>query len=177
MAIINCPECGKEISDQSKHCVYCGFPLVPKNDVNDCISNYELYHLVVDHTNSSKVTVIKILKEITGLDLVEAKKIIDEQDPLVIDNLTYEKAVEYREMFSKENIKATIKNNQGNEVDLGKVCPNCKTKNRLADETCPNCGYVWNKKSLDNNSNQNSGTSFWGIVGAIIVAVLILAIF
>lgn len=33
MALIKCPECGKEISDKSKACVYCGFPLdeyIPK---------------------------------------------------------------------------------------------------------------------------------------------------
>lgn len=27
MAIINCPECGKEISDKSETCIYCGYPL------------------------------------------------------------------------------------------------------------------------------------------------------
>lgn len=27
MALINCPECGKEISDQSQVCIHCGFPL------------------------------------------------------------------------------------------------------------------------------------------------------
>lgn len=27
MALINCPECGKEISDKSKACIHCGYPL------------------------------------------------------------------------------------------------------------------------------------------------------
>ena len=27
MALINCPECGKEISDKAKTCIGCGFPL------------------------------------------------------------------------------------------------------------------------------------------------------
>ena len=26
MALIKCPECEKEISDQAKYCVHCGFP-------------------------------------------------------------------------------------------------------------------------------------------------------
>ena len=25
--IINCPECGKEISNESKQCVHCGYPI------------------------------------------------------------------------------------------------------------------------------------------------------
>ena len=27
MALINCPECGKEISDKSKVCIHCGYPI------------------------------------------------------------------------------------------------------------------------------------------------------
>lgn len=27
MALINCPECGKEISDKASSCIHCGFPL------------------------------------------------------------------------------------------------------------------------------------------------------
>jgi len=27
MALINCPECNKEISNQAKICVHCGYPL------------------------------------------------------------------------------------------------------------------------------------------------------
>lgn len=31
MALIPCPECKKEISDQAEHCVGCGFPLKRRN--------------------------------------------------------------------------------------------------------------------------------------------------
>ena len=30
MALINCPECGKEISDSSEKCIHCGYPLKSK---------------------------------------------------------------------------------------------------------------------------------------------------
>lgn len=30
MALINCPECGKEVSDQSRECVHCGYPIPNK---------------------------------------------------------------------------------------------------------------------------------------------------
>lgn len=35
MAIINCPECNKEISDKSKTCVNCGYPLRDRNRMYD----------------------------------------------------------------------------------------------------------------------------------------------
>lgn len=35
MALIKCPECGKEISDKSKQCIHCGFPLPTVGEVPD----------------------------------------------------------------------------------------------------------------------------------------------
>lgn len=44
MALINCPECGKEISEGSKFCIHCGYPLDEDNNtiltVND--NEYDL---------------------------------------------------------------------------------------------------------------------------------------
>lgn len=31
MALINCPECGKEISDKAASCPHCGYPLPSKD--------------------------------------------------------------------------------------------------------------------------------------------------
>lgn len=36
MALIKCPECGREISDKSKHCINCGFPL---NEIEENINS------------------------------------------------------------------------------------------------------------------------------------------
>ena len=30
MALINCPECGKQVSDQAKNCPDCGYPINPE---------------------------------------------------------------------------------------------------------------------------------------------------
>lgn len=49
MALINCPECGKEISDRSESCIHCGYPICsskPKKSVNIEI---------VDKNNFSKI--------------------------------------------------------------------------------------------------------------------------
>lgn len=36
MALINCPECGKEVSDKAKTCIHCGYPInVSKIKTND----------------------------------------------------------------------------------------------------------------------------------------------
>lgn len=46
MALIKCPECGKEISDKSPACIHCGFPLEatePKENVNGIVALFEAY--------------------------------------------------------------------------------------------------------------------------------------
>jgi hypothetical protein len=34
MAIINCPECSKDISEKSKTCIHCGYPIEGKKTIN-----------------------------------------------------------------------------------------------------------------------------------------------
>lgn len=34
--LIQCPECGKEVSDKSDKCIHCGYPLKQKNDNKWC---------------------------------------------------------------------------------------------------------------------------------------------
>lgn len=49
MALIKCPECNREISDKSKVCIHCGYPLDDKN-IN-CLINgvsYDLSFLLDD---------------------------------------------------------------------------------------------------------------------------------
>ena len=41
MALINCPECGKEVSDRSEYCIHCGFPLKEYFEEKDNKENSE----------------------------------------------------------------------------------------------------------------------------------------
>lgn len=49
MALIKCPECNREISDKSKVCIHCGYPLDDKN--TNCLINgisYDVSFLLDD---------------------------------------------------------------------------------------------------------------------------------
>ena len=43
MALINCPECSKQISDKSKNCIHCGFPINESEPDPEAKTSYE-YH-------------------------------------------------------------------------------------------------------------------------------------
>jgi len=70
MALINCPECGKEISDKAIFCIKCGFPLkeyLESNSVKDIAhSHVQANHLSdknESHKSSSyKENINKIIK-------------------------------------------------------------------------------------------------------------------
>lgn len=38
--LIHCPECNKEISDQTNNCIYCGFPIKQQNKFNNIIEHH-----------------------------------------------------------------------------------------------------------------------------------------
>lgn len=38
MALIQCPECGKEVSDKAKACIHCGYPLVEITHTEEVLS-------------------------------------------------------------------------------------------------------------------------------------------
>lgn len=77
MALIKCPECGKEVSDKSKVCIHCGYPLVNL----ECVINGKIYDL----SNAMAILLsgdillgIKEIREKTLLELSDAKKLADE---------------------------------------------------------------------------------------------------
>ena len=43
MALINCPECGKQISDKAISCIYCGYPLASELSKSDPTSSLALH--------------------------------------------------------------------------------------------------------------------------------------
>lgn len=52
MALIKCPECGKEISDKSKSCIHCGYPIQQQGKkLKSIIARYPNGNICVKETN------------------------------------------------------------------------------------------------------------------------------
>ena len=77
MALINCPECGKEISDRAEKCINCGFPLIPVATIND--QSFEISWLKSNEI--SQIEKIKIIREKTNIGLKEAIDFINKYKP------------------------------------------------------------------------------------------------
>lgn len=46
MALINCPECGKEVSDNAEVCVNCGFPIVKNENQKKKNNKQSIYGII-----------------------------------------------------------------------------------------------------------------------------------
>lgn len=105
MALITCPECGKQISDKSEHCVHCGFPLIKEESTSNLLDNYKDLILKRLRTEKLSSVVVDLSKE-TGISIGEVKEYVSQirkepktpsikQAPSMIkcpqcDNLIYE---------------------------------------------------------------------------------------
>lgn len=49
MAIIECSECGKEISDKSRSCIHCGNPIERKIKCKECGKEYNINNKICPH--------------------------------------------------------------------------------------------------------------------------------
>ena len=100
MAIINCPECGKEISDRAETCIYCGYPLkepmkeeAPKKEV----SGKELFKQVLGNLGGKigkKGLLILFAAAIVIAAVAVSGKTLNEKEKYV-----YKVVAEYKDML------------------------------------------------------------------------------
>lgn len=79
MALIVCPECGKEVSDKSEVCIHCGYPLInTKCNINGVIYDFkeELPIALLEKTDDYVAAIGKIRKK-TSLNLVDGCDLVD----------------------------------------------------------------------------------------------------
>lgn len=111
MALIKCPECNKEISNKSKICVHCGYPIENKNI--DCMINgvsYDLSFLLDDSISIPlKGKQLHLLTKCNLKDCLDKTKII----------------VETNEIPKVLNLKAQEKVEEKNTPK----CPTCQSTN------------------------------------------------
>lgn len=120
MALIKCPECGKQISDKSKVCIGCGYPIgevvAEMTEMNINGNHVNIRDLVEKH--SSKVSAIKEVMEKTGASLEEAKK-----------------AVESVYFLKNDDKKQTAPKSPHT------ICPECGAYNPTGTFTCRKCRH------------------------------------
>lgn len=89
MALIICPECGKEVSDKSEVCIHCGYPLVQKPG----------YSLVLKKDIMDREKTVAKLCEKYGYEPADAEKLIDSAPCVIKSGMSMDQAKECKNDF------------------------------------------------------------------------------
>jgi len=121
MALIVCPECGKEISDKSEVCIHCGYPLInTKCSINGVIYDFkeELPIALLEKTNDYVPAIGKIRRK-TSLTLADAGALIDiiKEIKAIPETFTPKYPLEDREKLYGDSKEKSVE------------CPYCHSKN------------------------------------------------
>lgn len=79
MALIKCPECGKEVSDKAPACIHCGCPLEQK--IYEVVNGVTYDISFLKDPKIDFIQKIKMIREQTGCGLKEGKEIADKYCP------------------------------------------------------------------------------------------------
>lgn len=121
MALIVCPECGKEISDKSEACIHCGYPLInTKCNINGIIYDFkeELPIALLEKTDDYAAAYGKIRRK-TSLTLADAGDLIRiiKEMKAIPETFTPKYPLENRERLYKESKAKNVE------------CPYCHSNN------------------------------------------------
>ena len=82
MALIVCPECGKEISDKSEACIHCGYPLInmvnTKCNINGVVYDFkEELPIALLEKREEYISAIGKIRKKTSLTLTDGCDLVD----------------------------------------------------------------------------------------------------
>lgn len=166
MALVRCPECGREVSDRARSCIHCGFPMnepITQKTYEDirpnniCIINGTRYDLsdlkdyVLDEQRNKEVNphdkaweLMKIIPGFTGPDAFRLMAEI--QNTRCVPNSFYTSSaasnayVDDTVRCPKCRSSSVVTGQRGYSMMWGFMGSN-RTMNR-----CAKCGYKWEPK-------------------------------
>ena len=144
MALIKCPECGKEVSNVANACIHCGFPLT----TNKSDKESSLKKVVIQSDSTNKLVAIKVVRLVTNLGLAEAKALVESDYPVVVNQVESNTANEIANKFILEGVEARVLDADNN---LPIIEPKMQQRSTLSNMnnsptkernkiTCPQCG-------------------------------------
>lgn len=154
MALIKCPECNKEVSNKANVCIHCGYPL--HDFQTETISNLQSKKVAIPsfkEYSDKKIHAIKIIREITGMNLADAVSLIEQDFPIIQDGLSDNQAKEIVDKFLKIEVNAEILDSTTTLTYVNPV----KDKDKIC---CPKCG------SLEYHTGSRGYSLLTGFIGS-----------
>lgn len=142
MALIKCPECGKEISDKAQCCPNCG---CPNNEFGNLQSELGNEKNIDDEFGKNKDVIGSIINMYSSPQEEITKAIMQIRSVLKVDLLTAKNLAEKYISFMEEE----------NKIKESYWCRNCYRQNEIGSKTCAYCGSML----MTYNTRYNLGIS------------------
>lgn len=115
MALIKCPECGKEISDKAENCIHCGYPIASLDKEKYATDQYTV---ILESPGVNRVKIIKIVREITGIDLKAAKEAVENVPYIITDKVSLEDATAVKNKFDGEGAIVSMVSSDNKNIKI-----------------------------------------------------------
>jgi len=163
MALINCPECSKQVSDKAEFCIHCGYPIqkygnkkLDESISEDKHENIEslLYDVIILDIGISGIDVAIHYGIITGVKYKEAEKMLEKKrNILVVESVLKESADLVRKVMEACGALVEVRPNttsmKENVIDTKNILfrgekilhnPLPPYRDPSLPPVCPNCG-------------------------------------
>lgn len=127
MALIKCPECGKEISDTCDTCIHCGYKLHPENNtvIKKASANHRLVIILVCVVIAigiiiASVLIVNSVRENNRIKQEKQEQVSMQQEEIETHKLSYEEKVCY---YAIEYFKTILKNPENLQINSLKIGP------------------------------------------------------
>lgn len=158
MALIKCPECGKEISDKASACIHCGFPLSLLKKENTPPKSAKTHTLIIKESGSNKIPIISVLKNYFQYSVDDAKKAAANLPITLETELDIKEIKKIAQRFTDAEIKYELYK-YGQKIELGLKISEKVAKPQTQPSTgrrmssvfrqCPLCGKITNQPNED----------------------------
>lgn len=154
MALINCPECNKEISNKAQSCPHCGCPI-------NSNTGHSIYIIGYRDTDTAVSAGLKEVLDI-DLDYENVVKILNNLPYKICECNTQQEAEILAKKLDRWWIDVDVVNGNGESVNINTniaLCPKCNSTNiqivprkwslftgiftNAIDRVCVNCKYKW----------------------------------
>lgn len=144
MALINCPDCGKEVSDKAPACIHCGFPLTSVDDTKTDEKKHLKFcencknHFFPNFDDDCQVTECSVC----GNKLLDTDLSYEEYKKLPKTKRCIKCKRNYPKIFIKcpKCHNQLIKKNKNQQSQVSHVTSQNKTENADKTPKCPTCG-------------------------------------
>lgn len=136
MALINCPECGKKISDKAHNCPNCGYPV--ENDFANK-TKYDITIISFGSDHNKIIKTMRFLREILNISLTEVAYIQKNLPYKIFSDISDCEVNKIKKSLLELGCKIIISQHIGETLtsDNNKITNYYENENKVK---CPRCG-------------------------------------